>query len=212
MPHLHVITGFGSMSDHAIETLASGVSTGLYGNSAYPTPPVTKAVLDADNAAFGLAIAAAKAGGPTATADKNNKRTTLTGLLHQLATYVQANQGDNLATLLSSGFQAASTGHVPAPVLPSIPVIHSVTNGAAGQLIAHLEHPVPNNYGYDVRYAAVGAGGVLGAYQSAGHFTDSRSMPVNGLTPGTLYSIQACTHLSGNRTSDWSVAVQHMCM
>jgi hypothetical protein len=212
MPTIHVIVGYDNLTDNNLGNLATAVSTGFYGNAAFPSPPVTvptKAVLDAANSAFGLAIAAANAGGPAQTADKNNKRAALTALLRELAAYVQANCNNDPAAVLSTGFQVAKTGHAPAPALQSVPVIRSITNGTTGQLIIHMP-AVPNSHGYDVRCTPVGPGGATGPAVPGGHFTDSRSMTVTGLTPGTLYDVQVCAHLGGNRTTGWSDAVQHM--
>ncbi len=212
MPAIHVIVGFDNFTDNNIFNLATAVSAGFYGSAAFPNPPATlpsKPVFDAANSAFGLSIAAAKAGGPAATADKDNKRAALIALLRQLAAYVQANCNNDPAVVLSTGFKVGKTTRTPASELESVPHIRSITNGATGQFIIHID-PVPNNHGFDVRLAPVGPGGVLGPYQSGGHFTDSRSMVVSNLIPGTLYSVEVCAHLGGNRTTGWSDGMQHM--
>lgn len=49
--------------------------------------------------------------------------------------------------------------------------------------------PLANAKACEVRYAAV-AGGTPGAWQNGGLYTNSRSMPLNGLTPGTQYQVQ----------------------
>jgi hypothetical protein len=214
MPAIHVIVSFDKLKDNDLGILATAVSTGFYGNAAFPSLPgtlPTKTVLDAANSAFTLSIAAAKAGGPAQTADKNNKRAALIALLRQLADYVQANCNNDPAAVLSAGFKVAATSHAPAPALSSVPVIRSITNGTTGQLIIHIA-PVANNHGFGVRLTPLGPGGVPGPAVDGGHFTDSRSMVVDNLIPGTLYDVEVCTHLSGNRTTGWSAAVQHRCL
>ena len=60
-----------------------------------------------------------------------------------------------------------------------------------------------------MRYAAIGAGGSPDAWQSAGLFTNSRSMTGNGLTPGTTYAFQIRAVGSAGLT-DWSDSVAHV--
>ena len=207
MPQLRVLLGFTNAPDHSLEETATAVSTNLYGNAAYPSPPVTQAVLDAANAAVGLAIAAAKLGGPADTADKNNKHDTLVGLLRQLAGYVQEKCNNDLATLLSSGFDAVSNNRSSTPL--AAPIIRDILNGNSGQLIVRVT-PIANAKCYEVRYALIGVGGAPGPWQSGGLFTNSRSMPINGLTPGGNYSFQVRAIGGSTGYSDWSDPVSHM--
>ncbi|MFA6561406.1 MAG: fibronectin type III domain-containing protein [Verrucomicrobiia bacterium] len=51
--------------------------------------------------------------------------------------------------------------------------------------------------------------GALGPWQSGGHSTTSRSIRINGLTPGGLYEIQIRALGGSTGTSDWSDAKQH---
>ncbi len=139
--------------------------------------------------------------------DKNNKRDALIGLLRQLAGYVQQNCKNDLATLLSSGFEAVSTSH--AQTALAVPSIVSVDNGNSGQLLVKVK-PVANAKCYEVRYAAVPAGQAPGAWQSGSLFTNSRSMPLNGLTPGTNYTIEARAVGGSTSYSDWSAPTSHM--
>jgi chitodextrinase len=64
---------------------------------------------------------------------------------------------------------------------------------------------------YEVRPAAVGAGNVPGPWQTAGLFTNSRSMTVAGLVPGTTYSFQVRAVGGSTGYSDWSNPVSRMC-
>lgn len=207
--HLRVLLGFTNAPDHTLEEVAGSVLDHLYENAAYPTPPVTKVNLQAALTALTDAIAAQQHGGTEATADKNNKRAALVDMLRLLAAYVQEKHGNDLATLLASGFDAVSTNRAQSPL--EKPVILSVDNGNTSQLLVRVV-AVTNSHGYEVRYALAGPGGVLGPYQSGGSFTNSRSMPLNGLTPGGLYSVQARAIGGSTNYSDWSDAVTHMCM
>ena len=140
-------------------------------------------------------------------ADKNNARDTLTGLLRQLAGCVQETSGNNLATLLSSGFDAVSTNRASTPLPP--PSIRDILNGNSGQLLARVG-AIANAKCYEGRFAAVGPGGTPGPWQSAGLFTNSRSMAVNGLTPGTMYTFQFRAIGGSTGYSDWSDPSSHM--
>jgi len=204
---LRVNLGFANAPDHTLEEIAGAVSENLYGDAAYPTPPVTQAALDASLTAFTNAIAVQAQGGTAATADKHNKREALIGLLRQLAGYVQETHGNDMAVLLSSGFEAVSTNRASSPLAK--PRIKDILNGNSGQLILRGT-PVANARCFEVRYAAIGAGGAPGPWQSAGLITNSRSMPINGLTPGTMYVFQIRAVGGSTGYSDWSDAVQHM--
>ena len=155
---LRVNLGFANAPDHTLEEIAGAVSENLYGDAAYPTPPVTQAALDASLTAFTNAIAVQAQGGTAATADKHNKREALIGLLRQLAGYVQETHGNDLAVLLSSGFEAVSTNRASSPLAK--PRIKDILNGNSGQLILRGT-PVANARCFEVRYAAIGAGGAL---------------------------------------------------
>lgn len=207
MAQLRVLLGFASAADHSLEETTSSVIRKLYGNTAYPTPPVTLADLQAAQTAFTAAIATAAQGGPTDTADKNNKREALIGLLRQLAGYVQTKCNNDLATLLSSGFDAVSTNRASTPLLA--PTIKDIINGNSGQLVIRVG-PIANAKCYEVRYALIGAGGTPGPLQNGGLFTNSRSMAVGGLTPGGNYQFQVRAVGGSTGFSDWSDPVSHM--
>jgi fibronectin type III domain protein len=203
MAQLRVLLGFTNAPDHSLEETAGAVIAGMTGNAAYPSPPVTIDTLKGALADFTAAIAAQAQGGTQATADKNNKRDVLVGLLRQLAGYVQQNCKNDLATLLSSGFEAVSTSRTQSPL--DNPAIVSIDNGNTGQLLVKVT-PIANAKCYEVRYCIAGA--QPPQWQSGGLFTNSRSMPVNGLTPGTTYTFRVRAISTG--FSDWSDPVSHM--
>jgi hypothetical protein len=59
--------------------------------------------------------------------------------------------------------------------------------------------------------AAVGAGNAPGPWQTAGLFTNSRSVSITGLTPGTTYEFQVRAVGGSSGYSDWSNPVSRMC-
>ena len=66
--------------------------------------------------------------------------------------------------------------------------------------------------GYEPRYAAIGAGGVPGPWQTGQFAPNTRALAINGLTPGTTYAIQVRALGGSTNYSDWSDTVQHMAM
>ena len=209
MPILHVLTGFDKNTDHEVEDTGGAVSVNFFGNPAYPDPPFTKVVFDAALTAFSTAIPAAKQGGPADTAAKNNLRAALIDMLRQLAGYVQLKHGNNLATLLSSGYKNASTNRAQS-ALPA-PVISGILNGSAGQLLPQIA-TIPNAAGYEPRYAIIGPDGKPGPWQAGQFAPNTRALAINGLTPGTIYIVQVRALGGSTNYSDWSDPVQHMAM
>ena len=203
---VRVLLGFTTAADHRLEDTAGAVIKGLTENAAYPSPPVTVAALQTALAAFTSALAAQEQGGTAATADKNNKREILVGLLRQLAAYVQMNCGADLAKLLSSGFEAVSANRSQHPL--DTPRILSLDNGSTGQLLVKVS-PIANAKCYEVRFATL-TGGALGPWQNGGLYTNSRSMPLNNLTPGAMYQVQVRAIGGTTGYSDWSNPVSHM--
>lgn len=206
MPQLRVLLGFASASDHSLEETVQSVLDHLYGNPKYPSPPVTQAALEDALGLFSAAIAAAATGGPQETADKANKRDVLVGLLRQLAAYVQEKHNNNLADLLSSGFEAVSTNTASSPLVT--PTIKDILNGNSGQQILRVNR-VKNAKAYEVRYALLSPEGTPGPWVDGLLFTSSRSMPVNGLTPGGNYQFQVRAVGGSTGYSDWSDPVSH---
>ncbi|MCX7009715.1 MAG: fibronectin type III domain-containing protein [Kiritimatiellaeota bacterium] len=208
MQYMRVMIGFTTVKDHRLEEIAGAVIAGLTASTAaYPTPPVTPANLHTALTEFTAAVAAQEMGGKAATIDKNTKRDTLIGMLRQLAAYVQMKCNDDLQTLTSSGFEAVVNTHTQAPLAK--PEIVNLDNGNSGQLLVRI-NAVAHAKSIEVRLAVVGAGNVPGPWQSAGLFTDSRALAINGLTPGTTYQVQVRAIGGSTGYSDWSDPSSHM--
>ena len=116
MPILHVSYDFIRLSDHDVDGFTDGILLKLHGNAAYPAPPVAKTALAADLKAFDAALAAMTDAGPSATAAKDAALAALVNQLRALALYVDANHGNDMSVLLSSGFHAASTNRAQRPL------------------------------------------------------------------------------------------------
>lgn len=179
-------------------------STPNTGNAAYPTPPVTIIALQTAEDDFTLKIVAAQTGGPMDTAAKNNSRQTLLGMLRQTAGYVQIRCNNDMAILLSSGFQAMSTNRASIP-LPK-PQSLVIKNGHAGQLVASVT-PITNTSMYEGR-----AKGPIGDWLPSVFTGDSQHVTFDGLTPGTNYTIDVRALGGSTGQSDWSDPSSHMSM
>ena len=109
MPQHKVCLAFAELADVALDDFAVAIITGLTGNASYPAPPVTVAQLGTLRSAFGDAVVAAAAQrGKAATAAKNTARDALVLALRKNAAYVELTCNNDLPTLLSSWFEAAS--------------------------------------------------------------------------------------------------------
>ncbi len=96
-------------------------------------------------------LTAAKAGGPAQTAAKNNARGVLPGMLRNLPAYVQIQSNNDMAVLISSGFQAMSTDCASNPL--ETPKGLGIKNGGSGVLVAKVI-PVKNTRLYEGRIKA----------------------------------------------------------
>lgn len=83
--------------------------------------------------------------------------------------------------------------------------------GMSGQLVLTVT-PIKNTKANEFRYALAAPGQSQGPWQKGGLFTNSRNMPVKGLTPGQNYTFQARAIGGSTGHSDWSMPVGHMSM
>jgi hypothetical protein len=195
--------GFANYSDSNLNDFTLNVIASLTGNASFPTPPVTLADLGTLQTAFQEAMTAAAPGGRHLTAAKNAARMALINALRTVATYVQGIASQDVAMLLTSGFQANSTNRTRTP-LPA-PNILGIYNEFSATLTVRLQ-PVSNARAYQVR-ASTGST-VLPTVDS----TAARRVVVGNLTPGTVYTVQ-CRALGGSTGySDWSDPVSHMAL
>jgi hypothetical protein len=197
-----------SQSAEQLITAAGAVITGLTNNPAFPAPTVDLKAVQTAVDDLNAALAAQVHGGMAATAEKNNKQEALIPLLRKLKHYVEDNCGNDLAVMLTSGFQAAATTRNRAPL--ANPSILDVYPGNSAELVVKVTS-IARAKCYEVRMATVGSGNVQGSWQTAGLFTAARSMKVSGLIPGTTYVFQVRAVGGSSGYSDWSNPVSRMC-
>ena len=204
MSTYHVSLAFAKLPDTELDQFATDIIDGLTGNAAFPTPTPSLASLGTATTNFTTALAAMAQGGTQATAAKNAARETLLGLLRQEANYVQGAANNVLATILSSGFEVVSTDHTSVPL--ETPSIVKILNEASTQLVLRVT-PITNAKAYETRYSTT-----PGVWQSGGISTQARRIIVEGLTPGTIYTMSVRAIGGSTGHSDWSDPVSHMCM
>ena len=200
----HVSLSFAQLPDAALDEFTDQVIAGLTGNTAFPTPTVPLAALTSVQTTFQNALTAMANGGKQATATKDAARAALVSILRREANYVQGAANNDLATLLSSGFQAASNNNAQSPLAK--PNIESILNEMSTQLVVRGK-PVPNAHAYEAQVKN-GTGGFV----PAGTFTKIRHMVLTGLTPGQNYTVQIRAVGGSTGYSDWSDPVSHMAM
>jgi hypothetical protein len=188
---------FTSLPDTELDDFAANVVLKMTGNAAFPAPPVPPANLGTVRTAFHNAVLAAAQGGTQLLAVRDETRLALDIALRQVGAYVQSVAGQTLSVLLTSGFETVSINRAQFPL--DIPVIIAIDNSMSTQFTLKLQ-PVANAKTYQVQKCVTGS-----AWQEAGFSTQARSVLVTGLTPGTIYSLQARAIGGSTGSSGWSI-------
>src|SRR5664280_23934 len=144
---------------------ASSVVIAMTNNPAYLNPLVPLDQLSALQLDFEQKMAASEIGGKLATVVKNEARAALTDALRRQGSYVQG-VAQNLSTLLSSGYLAASRNSAQTPLVK--PWVRKILNNGPEQLLLRIT-PVANARNYQVQIQ-VGDG----SWQAAGIFSQAR--------------------------------------
>ena len=188
---------FVRLPDAAIPNFTDTVITALTGNTGFPTLPVTLTELGTLKSTYVTKLMAMAQGGTLATAEKNAAKAALLDALRQVAAYVQSVASQDLALLLSSGFENTNTNRAQSPLLK--PEFLALDNSFNAKLIVRLK-PVSNARAYEVQYK--NGGGWL----PAGIFTQGRRVEVGGLTSGNSYTVQVRAIGGSTGYSDWTTS------
>jgi Fibronectin type III domain len=200
--------GLRNASDSEVVTIAINVLNGVKNNDRFPDPTVDLDAFEASIIELQAAIAIRRDAGKPGTADRRAKRRKVETFIRQIAAYVDGTHNDDLDALLSAGFPAKDTHHAPTPIPQAI--IRTIKNGITTQLVLGVKK-IPNAKTYEVQYAAVSPDGAQGPWQDPIPFTNTRSVRVNDLSPGTTYTFQV-RGIGAIGPGDWSDPVSHMCM
>ncbi len=181
-------SGFSRVLNADLVSRSNAVCTGMTGNPAYPSPPVELASLKSAIDTFTASIVDALDGSRKAIVERNKQREALVTMLHLLGRYVEIHCKNDMATFLSSGFEAVSHTRTPAQALPPSAIL-KVDQGNTGQLLLSIK-PLPRARSYEVRYAPVGTSAPPSSWPTATFTSAKKAAAVNNLTPGTIYAFQ----------------------
>ncbi|MEO5912837.1 MAG: fibronectin type III domain-containing protein [Luteolibacter sp.] len=200
-----VSLAFASGTEDNLDVQGGTVLDKFFGTTPPPAdPPVTQVQLESGLTAFRASRIARKNGGPAATAAKNNRMAELIEMMKKLALYVQINCGNDMETLLASGFLATSTNTASYP-LPA-PESVSAVQGMSGEMVLKTKRIV-NALTYEYQYAALGTTGEPEPWSISGLSRKSREITVSGLTPGAMYIFRIRAVGGSTGYSDWSNVV-----
>ena len=201
--------GLTRLPDGDVGHLLVSSLNGLTNNATiYSKPPINPAVYQGAITAYQGAVPVALDGSRTAIAHKNKLRAAATRMYVELAHYVEANCNDDMATFLLSGFLPVATTKAPPQPLDQPSILSQVHGPVSGQMKIRIS-PVPKALSYDVRYGAAPSGGGTPATWTEETITNTKSVIISELTPGTIYTFQVRA-LGRLGKTNWSDAVNRM--
>jgi len=197
----------GKILDADLVSRFNAVCIGMTGNPAYPNPTVDLANFKSAIDRYTASIADALDGSKKAIVERDTQREALVKIFQFLGHYVEHHCKDDMATFLSSGFEAASRTRTPAQSLPPAAIL-KVDQGNTGQLLLSIK-ALPKARSYEVRYAPLGTSAPP-SWPTATFTSAKKAAAVNNLTPGTTYAFQVRA-LGRLGYTDWSDSATRMC-
>ncbi len=162
---------------------------GLLNNPKFPTLPVDLATYKSGIDQYSALTIDAEDGGKKAISAKNKQRVVVIKMYTQLGHYVEAACNDDLATFETSGFTQVPPKVKTAPQPLTEAKFHSIDRGPnSGDVVVQPERQT-GAVAFDVHYALVGAGGVLGPWTTV-TTTKSKKVTIKGLTMAGVYQFQ----------------------
>jgi hypothetical protein len=185
---IKAVLNFTKLSDADFQVRLYAVHDGMKGNAAYPSPNVDLDKFKADIDSYGTLMTDALDGGTKAKSALRKQRALLEKEVTLLGHYVEATCNNDAAVFDTSGFQQKVTVRTsPQPL--SGASFQYIDRGANSGQVLLKPTTISGAMSYDVRYAAVGAGGTLGAWTLL-TLTSPKVATISGLTPGTSYQFQ----------------------
>ncbi len=200
MPRIRTSRLYTKLPDLDVSKFSGKVIVGLNTNPNFTDPPEPVASLQTKKTSFDSAIVAASSGGPLQTALKDAARAVLVTALNKDASYVDINCDDDLAVLISSGFEPVSTNRTQ-QVLEA-PVIVSAHQGPQTGEIKLRVKGDSNRKAIQGRAKALG-----GEFGPVVTFKNTREIVFDGFIAGTTYIMQLCGLGGSTGQSDWSEPV-----
>ena len=202
------LTGFSNQPNAEIVLRVTAVCNNLPGKVEFSNPPVDLATLKAEADKVSTLMVEAADGSKKVIAERNKQREVVITMLRWLVRYVEVASHDDMALFKSSGFDAVSTTRTVSPSLSD--KIRKIEHGPiSGQTLVWLKGN-PEAFSHELRYAAIGAGGVAGEWTIKPVTTVRGPLSIDGLTPGTAYLFQARV-LAKEEFTDWSHAITFIC-
>ncbi|MFT3844315.1 MAG: hypothetical protein QM725_04630 [Lacibacter sp.] len=99
-----VSLSFNRYTDGDLESKVHTIISNLTGNTLFPSPVPSVAVLSAAAAAYSEALVTAKTGNRSAIAEKNSRRLQLIDVLRNIGSYVNFVSAGDISAILTSGF------------------------------------------------------------------------------------------------------------
>lgn len=99
-----VSLSFNRYTDGDLESKVNNIISNLTGNTLFPSPVPSIAVLSAAAVAYSEALVIAKTGNRSAIAEKNSRRLQLIDVLRNIGSYVNFASGGDISAILTSGF------------------------------------------------------------------------------------------------------------
>jgi len=200
--------GFGRMRELDLLLRLAAICDGMTGNPAYPKPPVDMDTFAAGIATYSELITAALDGGKKAVSEKRKQREVVMKMATQLGHYVQHASDNDLAKFNTSGFVAASNIRTLPQPLPPATLKWVALGPFTGQIRVKVRGLVDAII-YDVRYAVLGAGGIVGPWTTV-MLTSPKAEIFENLTPGGTYVFQVRA-LGRLGYTDWSDSTTFIC-
>lgn len=197
MGQIRTKRGFEKLSDLDVSKLTGKTIAGFTDNPEVADPPVTVPVLTEQKDSYDDYIIKADKGGNLATARKNGQRAVVIDSLNKNASYVDIKCNDDMAILLSSGYESVSTNR--AQSVLDAPVVIDVDNSMSGVLKPRVR-VAPNTKSLLGRIKEAN-GSEFGPTVS---FKNSRSILFTGLSKGVTYVYQLCGVGGSTGQSNWS--------
>jgi len=204
-----VSLGYKKLPVEAAPPFAGWIVTCMLGNAAVfnkppvplvpPVPPDPTAPVDMTTRITALAVAIKNYldGGQQAKTVRDVALAAVIEGLDALAFYVQTVARFDRDLMLTSGFVPMSTNRGQSKL--ETPAITGIANDTATELEVHLT-PIANAFGYEVQICTG-----TGAWLTVLYWAQARSIPLTGLTTGTVYQVRVRALGGSTGHSDWSM-------
>ena len=187
--HIKAKLGMHRVADMDVVKALLAAYNGVLNNSAYPASPIDLISFKTGIDEFSALIIDAEDGGKRAISAKNKQRGAVIKMYTQLGHYVEMACNDDVAAFNTSGFTQVAKRVKTAPVPLTEAKFSSIDRGPnSGDVVVQPEKQ-SGAIVFDVRYALVGARGVLGPWTTV-TITKPRKVTISGLTMAGIYQFQ----------------------